>query len=133
MPYLLLETRDGPQNPVGIAIATLEENSSKGAQPLGTFSISSEQRGKGVYTPLQVSKLKQALLAKATAYSFLSYPALSNKATSKGQTTLHRGCGVATYARAWQKNVNFQKLVLQPATPWERRIQLLNLGIKGEF
>ena len=127
----MLETRDGPQNPISIAIATLEENSAKGSQPLGTFSIPSEQRAKGVYTPLLVSKPKQALLAKAVAYSFLSYPALSNKVTSKGVSAMHRGCGVETYARAWTENPGFRRLVLAPATPWERRIQLLNLGIKG--
>ena len=109
----------------------MEENSAKGAQPLGTFSIPSEQKAKGVYTPLLVSKQKQALLAKAVAYSFLSYPALFNKGTSKGTAALHRGCGVETYARAWTNNQEFKQLVLAPATPWERRIQLLNLGIKG--
>ena len=114
---LLLETRDGQQNPVGIAIATLEENSSKGDLPLGTFSTASERKAKRVYTPLQVSRPKQALLAKAVAYSFLSYPALSNKGTSKGVSAMHRGCGAEAYARAWAQNPGFRRLVTVPATP----------------
>ena len=128
---LLLETRDGPQNPTGIAIALLDENSAKGALPLGNFSIPFEQKSKGVYTP-EVSEPKQALLAKAIAYSFLSYPGLSDKGTSKGKTTLKQGSGVAVYHRAWDKNrMNFQNLIMRTATPWERRIQLLNLAIRG--
>ena len=98
---------------------------------MGIFSLPLEQKAKTIYTPLLVSKPKQALLAKAVAYSFLSYPALSNKGTSKGTAALHRGCGVETYARAWTNNPAFKQLVGAPATPWERRIQLLNLGIKG--
>ena len=36
------------------------------------------------------------------------------------------------YERAWKTNrADFQDLILQEATAWERRIQLLNLAVKG--
>ena len=44
---------------------------------------------------------------------------------------MHRGCGVEVYALAWTHNPEFKRLIMAQATPWERRIQLLNLGIKG--
>ena len=40
--------------------------------------------------------------------------------------------GVATYARAWAQNPEFRRLVEAPPTAWERRIQLLCLGMQWQ-
>jgi hypothetical protein len=125
---LLLETRDGTQNPTQIAIALKTENSKKGQRALGIFSPEDERTAKYVYTPEQLSDAKKAALAKAIAYSFVAYPALSNKSTTKGVASLKKGSGVAVYGRAW-KDGDMKPYVDMKPTGWERRIQLLNLAM----
>ncbi len=126
---LFLETRSPTQNPVNITISLLPENSEKGSNPIGLFSIPTEAKGKGIYSPDLVSDEKKALLAKKTACMFLSYPSLSNKISSKGSASMSRSSGVELYARAFELNPGFRELLNRPATKWERRIQLLNLAM----
>jgi len=127
---LILENRDGRQTPVGIHIATMTENSAKGSLPLGSFSIPSERTDKNVYATPLLSTQKRAQLAKSTAYSFLSYIGLSNKKNSKGVSRLANSTGVAVYARSYDENGEaLRALIETDATPWERRIQLLNLAL----
>ena len=57
---------------------------------------------------------------------------LSNKQTSKGSAPLATSSGVATYARAWAQNPDFRRLVVAAPTAWERRIQLLCLGMQWQ-
>ena len=130
---LVLENRDGRQCPVGIHISLQTENSSKGAKPVGTFSLPSESRDpKRVYATPLLAEPKRAQLAKSTAFGFLAYLGLSNKQTSKGSAPLATSSGVATYARAWAQNPEFRRLVEAPPTAWERRIQLLCLGMQWQ-
>ena len=65
---LVLENRDGRQCPVGIHISLQPENSSKGAKPVGTFSLPSESRDpKRVYaTPLLPEPKRAQLVPQAT-------------------------------------------------------------------
>lgn len=127
---LILENRDGRQCPVGIHIALQSENSSKGSKPLGTFSLSMEGRdSKRMYVAPSLPDAKRAQLAKSCAFSFVAYLGLSNKQTSKGSAPLAASTGVAAYARAWQQHGEFKRLVQMPPTAWERRIQLLCLGL----
>ena len=130
---LVLENRDGRQCPVGIHISLQPENSSKGAKPVGTFSLPSESRDpKRVYATPLLPEPKRAQLAKSTAFGFLAYLGLSNQQTSKGSAPLAASSGVATYARAWVQNPGFRQLVEAPPTAWERRIQLLCLGMQWQ-
>ena len=130
---LVLENRDGRQCPVGIHISLQTENSSKGAKPVGTFSLPSESRDpKRVYATPLLAEPKRAQLAKSTAFGFLAYLGLSNKQTSKGSAPLATSSGVATYARAWAQNPDFRRLVEAAPTAWERRIQLLCLGMQWQ-
>jgi hypothetical protein len=130
---LVLENRDGRHCPVGIHISLQPENSSKGSKPVGTFSLPSESRDpKRVYATPLLPEPKRAQLAKSTAFGFLAYLGLSNKQTSKGSAPLAACSGVATYARAWVHNPGFRKLVEAPPTAWERRIQLLCLGMQWQ-
>ena len=130
-PYssLILETRDGTQNPVAIAIALLEENSAKGSLPIGNFNADNERKGKFVYTADGLSEAKLAAIARTIAYTFLSYVGLSNKTTSKGVAALSSSCGVERLARAMEFG-SLTHYALQTApSAWERRIQLLNLSL----
>ena len=130
---LILESRSPAQNPVNITISLLEENSEKGSNPLGLFSIPSEVKGKGIYSPDVVSEAKVRLLAKTTAFMFLMYPAVSNKTSSKGSARMSRGSGVQVYARALETNTGFGNLIRAAATKWERRVQLLNLAMQWQI
>jgi len=130
---LILESRSPAQNPVNITISLLEENSEKGSNPLGLFSIPSEVKGKGIYSPDVVSEAKVRLLAKTTAFMFLMYPAVSNKTSSKGSARMSRGSGVQVYARALETNTGFRNLIRTAATKWERRVQLLNLAMQWQI
>jgi hypothetical protein len=128
---LILEQADGRQCPVGIHISLQTENSSKGSKPLSIFGLASERDTKQTYVPSLLPEAKRAQLAKSTAFGFLTYLGLSNKQTSKGASSLATSTGVAVYARAWTNNGAFRRLINQAATPWERRMQLLCLGIQG--
>ena len=130
---LVLENRDGRQCPVGIHISLQSENSQKGAKALSTFSLSSDGRDpKRVYATPLLSDPKRAQLAKSTAFAFLAYLGLSNKQTSKGTAPLATSSGVATYAYAWVQNPGFRRLVEEAPTKWERRMQLLCLGMSWQ-
>lgn len=125
---LILENGDGRQCPVGIHIATQQENSAKGAKALGTFSQSEADPKRLFQTPL-LSDQKRAQLARSTAFAFLAYLGLSNKQSSKGFAPLATSSGVDAYARAWKQNPGFRRLIAARPTEWERRMQLLCLGI----
>ena len=130
---LVLENRDGRQCPVGIHVSLQPENSAKGAKPLGTFSLPSEGRDpKRTYVTPLLPEPKRAQLAKSTAFAFLAYLGLSNKQTSKGSATLATSCGVSIYSRAWVQNPGFRALVDAEPTGWERRIQLLCVGMQWQ-
>lgn len=127
----ILETRQAEQNPAQITIALLSENSAKGSLPLGTFSLSDEAPGDGVYTPALGSRSpKRSLLARATVMPFLCYPGMSNKKSVKGKAAFATSSGVAVLGRAFDyNNTTFRRLVKQTPTAWERRIQLLCLAL----
>jgi hypothetical protein len=126
---LILETRDGTQNPVAIAIALLEENSAKGSLPIGNFNVENERKGKFVYTADGLSEAKLAAIARTIAYTCLSYVGLSNKTTSKGVAALSRSCGVERLARAMEFGSLTRYALQTTPSQWERRIQLLNLAL----
>ena len=127
---LLLETRDPRQNPLNIALCLDEENQSKSDSPLGLFSPPSEAKAKGVYSPSMVSVAKKQMLARKVAAMSLLYPCLSHRKASKGVASLQRSSGVDLYGRAWDLGP-FKQLVATAGTDFERRIELLSLGIVG--
>lgn len=126
---LVFENRDGRHCPVGIHIALQTQNVAKGAFPLGIFSREESRRSTQIYNADLPFK-KQAQLAKSTAFAFLAYLGLSDKKNSKSLVALSKSCGVGVYEYAWQNNRDsFVRLIRAKATSWERRIQLLCLGM----
>jgi|SaaInlV_125m_DNA_1040241.scaffolds.fasta_scaffold05237_4 hypothetical protein len=126
---LIFENRDGRHCPVGIHIALQTQNVTKAAFPLGIFSREESRRSTQIYNADLPFK-KQAQLAKSTAFAFLAYLGLSDKKNSKSLVALSKSCGVGVYEYAWQNNKgNFVRLIRAKATQWERRIQLLCLGM----
>ena len=126
---LILENRSGIQNPVNLVTCSTYQNSAKGANPLGLFSTTDGQRISGVYTPSGVSLPKKRLLARKVAYTTLSYLGISNKRTSKGNSSLQTSSGIGVYRLAWTTG-SFPQLVGGPVDPWERRLELLTLAVE---
>ena len=126
---LILENRSGIQNPVNLVTCSTYQNSAKGANPLGLFSTTDGQRISGVYTPSGVSTPKKRLLARKVVYTTLSYLGISNKRTSKGNSSLQTSSGIGVYRLAWTTG-SFPQLAVGPVDPWERRMALLTLAVE---
>ena len=126
---LIIECSDPAQTPA-VVISKLEENSAKSDDALALFSTAGEaaRAGQGVYAPRNVSTPKKAMLAKTVAWVWLLYPLVSDKKRSVGIGAYARSTGSAWYARAFESGP-FQALVQSVGTPFERRIQLLALGM----
>ena len=112
-----------------MALCSAYQNGQKGANPLGIFSTTDAQRISGVYTPSGVSLPKKRLLARKVAYTALSYLGISNKRTSKGNSSLQTSSGIGVYRLAWTTG-SFPQLVGGPVDPWERRLELLTLAVE---
>jgi len=130
---LLLECGDPAQLPA-VVICQLGENSAKGDKALGLFSSEDDSEaavaGQGVYAPNDVSEEKKAMLAKMAVWVWGLYPLISDKMRSTGIGTYESSTGCAWWGRAWETGP-FKEQVDQEATPFERRIQLLTMGIQS--
>jgi hypothetical protein len=125
---LLIECGDPAQTPA-VVLSTLAQNSAKSDDSLSLFSADGAARaGQGVYAPRGVSEAKKAMLAKTVAWTWLLYPLVSDKKRSVGIGAYARSTGCAVYGRAWESGP-FKRLSLLQATGFERRIQLLSLGM----
>ena len=126
---LLIECGEPAQTPA-VVLSTLEQNSAKSDDSLSLFSVAGEasRAGQGVYAPRGVSEDKKAMLAKTVAWVWALYPLISDKKRSIGIGAYARSTGCAVYGRAWETGP-FKQLTRLRATGFERRVQLLSLGM----
>ena len=98
-------------------------------QPTGTFLDDRRPAHLGRVHAVGRLDPKKRLLARKVAYTTLSYLGISNKRTSKGNSSLQTSSGIGVYRLAWTTG-SFPQLVVGPVDPWERRMALLTLAVE---